>query len=471
MASQGQDLADRLDFSYRGDGNIQLTDTSKAEKPGFLTPKKDTQMIAVNPAIPSWLMNSINRKRNLQPVSTPVKDIVTRYAARGSKAKKIKTDANFIKDPVTGKVTAEVATYKKKKESGDINSEGLKVSSIDLGTITRDTGNNFFKFSADHMLTQSEKDSREKKELKGMITTMATYIDSLINVGASPITQVPQSFDPNSAESQQLMKQVQRGKLLTNAMINWVDNIIKEGNKFISEFTDVYAEGEIFLKEIQTLLLVWETELGLCQAVVFQVTEVERFGVLKFLNENPMKSVDPCMLFILKNNMTWKETLYKEAIKEMQIIENKIAEMHEDLIKDMKVVNSTGILEFDERNMDAEVLIKNFNEATEQIKNSESPKADDFTVLASIESMLRLNKDLMLRQNLKVKEYKWKKDTCRARISSLKILIQLPRRNFYPHFRVGSWYARPLEKRIKLPMLETKSSPFGRLCCSNHFFV
>lgn len=67
--------------------------------------------------------------------------------------KKMKIDACLTKDPVTGKVIAEVATYKQKKESGEIDEEGFKVTSIELGAINRNTGNNFFKFSADHMLT------------------------------------------------------------------------------------------------------------------------------------------------------------------------------------------------------------------------------------------------------------------------------------------------------------------------------
>ena len=187
MASQGQDSGDGLDFSDSGDGDVQFIEAPKTDQPRFITPVKDAQTRPTSPAIPSWLSNSINKKRSLQPVSTPVKDIVTRYAARGSKAKKMKTDAHLIKDPLTRKITVEVATYKKKQESGDIDEEGLKVTSIELGTINRSTGNNFFKFSADHMLTQSEKDSREKKELKAMVTSMATYIDSLINLGATPV--------------------------------------------------------------------------------------------------------------------------------------------------------------------------------------------------------------------------------------------------------------------------------------------
>ena len=66
--------------------------------------------------------------------------------------------------------------------------------------------------------------------------------------------------------------------------------------------------------------------------------------MLKFLNENPMKNVDPCMLFIMKNNMGWKESVYKEAIKEMQAIKRKIVGMHEELLKDMNIVNPIGIL-------------------------------------------------------------------------------------------------------------------------------
>ena len=91
---------------------------------------------------------------------------------------------------------------------------------------------------------------------------MAAYIDSLMNLGALPIVQVPQPFDPNLTRSQKLIKKMQKGKLLANAMRDQVDIIIKEGNKFISEFISVYAEGESLLGEIQTLVLVWEMELG-----------------------------------------------------------------------------------------------------------------------------------------------------------------------------------------------------------------
>lgn len=182
MASQGKDSGDGLDFLDGGDNDVQFIEAPKVDQPRFLTLNRDIEMVPVSPTIPSWLSNSINKKRSLQLVSTPMKDIVTRYVARGSKVKKVKIDAYLTKDLMIGKITVEVATYKQKKESGDIDEEGFKLTSIELGTINQSTVNNFFKFSIDHMITQSKKDSKEKKELKGMIMSMAEYIDSLINL-------------------------------------------------------------------------------------------------------------------------------------------------------------------------------------------------------------------------------------------------------------------------------------------------
>ena len=81
--------------------------------------------------------------------------------------------------------------------------------------------------------------------------------------------------------------------------------------------------------------------------------------------------------------------------------------MHEELLKDIKIVNPTRILQFDEENMDAKTLIKSFNQNMEKIKDTKLPSADDFTTLVSIKSMLHLKKNWMPCQNLKVREYRW----------------------------------------------------------------
>ena len=65
MASQGQDSGDGLDLSDGGDGDVQFIEAPKADQPRFLTLNRDTQVMPMNPTIPSWLLNSINKKMSL----------------------------------------------------------------------------------------------------------------------------------------------------------------------------------------------------------------------------------------------------------------------------------------------------------------------------------------------------------------------------------------------------------------------
>ena len=104
----------------------------------------------------------------------------------------------------------------------------------------------------------------------------------------------------------------------------------------------------------------------------------------------------------------------------MQSVENKIAEMHEELLKDMNVVNPIGIPQFKDGNMDSNSLIKNFNDVISKIKDTDTPAASDFTTLAKIESMLYLSRNIMPRQSVKIKELRWLKDACRTKLISLK---------------------------------------------------
>lgn len=116
----------------------------------------------------------------------------------------------LIKDLVTSKVMMEVATYKQKEVFGEINAEDFNVTTMDLGAISRDTGNHFFNFSVDHMLNESKRDNKEKKDLKKLIITMVEYIESLMNFSALPLIQTPQYFYLKSSNSQQLVRKMQK---------------------------------------------------------------------------------------------------------------------------------------------------------------------------------------------------------------------------------------------------------------------
>jgi hypothetical protein len=266
---------------------------------------------------------------------------------------------------------------------------------------------------------------------------MAAYIDSLKSLGALSINQELQSFDPDLEDSRQLTRQMQKGKVFIGAFQDWVESILREGSKFIKEFTATYAEGRVLLGEIQTLTPHWEADRGRCQAVVYQINEVEQYGVTKFLTENPMKSVDPCMLFILKSTMSWKDTIYMEALREVQATEKRISEMHAEFLKDLSAINPTGIPSLVDGDTDSETLVKNFTEQIWKIRDTEASIASSFTTLANIESMLYLNQNVMPCEILKIKELKWQKDACREKLLSLKNPYAQAMQEFMTTFR--SW--------------------------------
>ena len=73
--------------------------------------------------------------------------------------------------------------------------------------------------------------------------------------------------------------------------------------------------------------------------------------------------------------------------------------MHKEILKYMKIINPTSILQFDNVSMDSNTLTKKFSDAMSRIKDSDTPSYQDFTIVANIESMLYLNKELMPRKN------------------------------------------------------------------------
>lgn len=73
-----------------------------------------------------------------------VKDIFTKYATFTPKNKKEKNDVDLTKDPNTGKVIEEVASYRQKEGSCEVEVKDFKVTTMDLGVLTRDMNNHIF---------------------------------------------------------------------------------------------------------------------------------------------------------------------------------------------------------------------------------------------------------------------------------------------------------------------------------------
>lgn len=92
--------------------DAKLVGTTNVIQPSFMIPPRINEAMMVISTIPPSLSNSMNKKYNFKPFSMPVKDIVTKYATRTLKNKKLKNHACLTNDIITRKVIEELATYR-----------------------------------------------------------------------------------------------------------------------------------------------------------------------------------------------------------------------------------------------------------------------------------------------------------------------------------------------------------------------
>lgn len=105
-------------------------------------------------------------------MTIPIQDMVVKYTKKGPKQKKFKTSARLESDEGTGKWIVEITSYKPKDEDKEVSAKDFEITKMELRNMRRDSDNHFFQVSAKKMLTRSEKDGWEKRELKRHINIL-----------------------------------------------------------------------------------------------------------------------------------------------------------------------------------------------------------------------------------------------------------------------------------------------------------
>lgn len=167
-------------------------------------------------------------------MTIPIQEMVAKYSEKNPKLKRFKTTTHLNNDEETRKWMAKIASYKPKEENREAGPDDFEITKVELGKMSRDTDNHFFQVSAKKMLTHLEKDGWEKRELKRHISVLAQFIDGTSYLGAIPISHAIENFDPTSLENKKLMNQVQQAKSIVEAVEKWIEQIIKDGEKYIT---------------------------------------------------------------------------------------------------------------------------------------------------------------------------------------------------------------------------------------------
>lgn len=69
-----------------------------------------------------------------------------------------------------------------------------------------------------------------------------------------------------------------------------------------------------------------------------QMQEVKTYGVMKFLNEKPMPSLDDNILYVCKKNIDWRSSIIQQAYGKLAKLMNRLAEMITSMHNDLKFI-------------------------------------------------------------------------------------------------------------------------------------
>lgn len=235
---------------------------------------------------PPWLEAFIGKKCSVVPITIPMEDMVSKCLGKVSKPKKLEVDE------ATGHWTTEIAKPIPGRDSDKATEDDFIVKKIDLGVASRAVDVKHLESSTKRMISRSWKDEKDKKELKQIINQMVEYINPMHHPSPQTLSQVAVSFDPNSLANQKMLHQVQRNRIVAEMFNKWLDLIIQQGSDYIVSMVKVYEDVVTVRKELELEVVAWEKERTKWVVVLVQMNDVQKFGVMKFLVEKPVESLD-----------------------------------------------------------------------------------------------------------------------------------------------------------------------------------
>lgn len=111
-------------------------------------------------------MSSVNKRKNIVPIAFTIGDVVSKYVKKKPQPKRTKAMTKLGIDDKIGKWMAEVAKPKVDGEASELSVDSYHMEKVEFGIADTDIDNHHFEVSTKCMLTQSQKDGKDKKELK-----------------------------------------------------------------------------------------------------------------------------------------------------------------------------------------------------------------------------------------------------------------------------------------------------------------
>lgn len=96
----------------------------------------------------------------------------------------------------------------------------------------------------------------------------------------------------------------------------WLYLIIQQGSDYISNLVKVYKDVETLSQKLELETTTWEKERIKWVAVLAQMNDVQKYGVMKLLAKKSVKNLDDNVLYVSKKNVEWRNLIIKQGHEE-----------------------------------------------------------------------------------------------------------------------------------------------------------
>lgn len=172
-----------------------------------------------------------------------------------------------------------------------------------------------------------------------------------------------------------------------------LDLIIQQGSDYISNLVKVYKDAKTMSKELELEIAAWEKERIKWVAVLAQMNNVQKYGVMKFLAEKLVENLDDNVLYVPKKNMEWRNSIIKQGHEESTKLLKGLTDLIDTMQKDLKCIDIQLMKEGTKVIEEATDMTKVFQERIQFIQTTKSLTTDDFSKATRIESMLIICSD------------------------------------------------------------------------------
>lgn len=196
--------------------------------------------------------------------------------------------------------------------------------------------------------------------MKEILRRMAEYIEAINNPNPQPLSQLPMSFDPKSPTTQKTLEQIQKCRLITETVMEWLEGIWKSGTEYFINLSRLYDWALMVIMELEAEIMNWKKEEAKWAAKAAQMREVQIYGVMKFLVEKHVASLYDSIMYVCQRNIEWRNSLIKQAYKEFAKLVHQLTELVASMRNELVCIGIKCLKDDGKTLEAAEVITKSF---------------------------------------------------------------------------------------------------------------